>query len=110
MAAVEFAGERAHLLQRAGVIGLGPRPTQPRLDRRTVALGEMVEHVALLVTNTPMDRDLAEHRADRLAQRLGAVEHEQDALLGILAPLDEVHSSAVATVAFSARVRRSASS
>jgi hypothetical protein len=27
----------------------------------------MVEHVALLVTNTPMDRDLAEHRAGRLA-------------------------------------------
>jgi len=62
------------------VIGLGPRPTQPRLDRRTVALGAMVEHVALLVTNTPMDRDLAEHRGDRLAQRLGAVEHEQGAL------------------------------
>jgi hypothetical protein len=38
MAAVELAGERAQLLQRAGVIGLGRRPTQPRLDRRTVAL------------------------------------------------------------------------
>jgi hypothetical protein len=32
----------------------------------------------------------ARYRADRLAQRLDAVEHEQDALLGILAPLDQV--------------------
>jgi hypothetical protein len=54
----------------------------------------VVEHVALLVAYAALRRRApADHGADRLAQRLGAVDDEQDALLGI--------EPAVATVAFS---------
>jgi hypothetical protein len=60
----------------------------------------VVEDVALFVTDAAMDRDLAEHGADRLCERLGAVEHEQDALFAIEAALDEVRQQRVATLAF----------
>lgn len=50
----------------------------------------MVGDVALLVPHAPLDGRLAEGVADRLAQRLGAVDHEQDALLGVEAALDQV--------------------
>ena len=36
------------------------------------------------------ERVLAEHVADRLAQRLAAVDHEQDRLLGVQAAVDEI--------------------
>ena len=49
MGVVELERERGELLERAVVVGLLPRPAQPRLDRVAVALGEMVKHVALLV-------------------------------------------------------------
>jgi len=36
------------------------------------------------------ERPFAEHLLDRLAQRLAAVQHEQDRLIGIQAAVDEV--------------------
>ena len=50
----------------------------------------MIEHVALLVPHAALDRRLAEDGADRLPERLGAVDHEEDALLGVEATLDQV--------------------
>jgi hypothetical protein len=47
--AVELVREALELLQRAVMVGLGPRLAQPGLDRWPVALGEMLEHVSLLV-------------------------------------------------------------
>ena len=56
-----------------------------------VALGEVVEHVALLVLHAALDRDFVrEHLTDRLAQRFGAVDHEQQSLLDIQATVDQV--------------------
>jgi hypothetical protein len=46
--------------------------------------------MTFLVPQAALDRDLAEHRAHRLAQRLGSVEHEQHPLLGIQPPLDQI--------------------
>jgi hypothetical protein len=47
--------------------------------------------MTFLVTHTALhDRPLAEDRADRLPERLGAVDDEQDPLLGIEAALDKV--------------------
>ena len=66
------------------MVGLLPRLVEAELDRRAVALGEMLEHVALLVPDAALDGDLvAEHLADRFAQRFGAIDHEQQALLNI---------------------------
>ena len=67
-----------------------PRRAQPGLTSWPVALGQVVEHVAFLVPDAALHGRLAEDVADRLAQRLGAVDHEQDALLGVEAALDEV--------------------
>jgi hypothetical protein len=73
------------------VVGFGPGAAQPPLDRGAVTLGQVLEHVSLLVPDAPVDEGaLAEHRPDRLAQRLGAIDHEQDRLLGIQASVDEV--------------------
>jgi hypothetical protein len=46
---IELDCERVELLECAVVVGLLPRPAEPRLDRLAVALGEVVEHVSLLV-------------------------------------------------------------
>jgi hypothetical protein len=46
--------------------------------------------MTFLVPQTPLHRHLAEHRADRLAQGFGAVEHEQHPLLGIQPALDQI--------------------
>ena len=65
-------------------------------------LGQVVEHVALLVADAALDRRVdAEDVADGLAQRLGAVEDDEHALLDVQAALDEVREQRVATVAFS---------
>jgi hypothetical protein len=74
----------------AGVVVERPRPAQPLLHRRPLALGQVVGHVALLVPHAPLHRRLAEDGADRLPQRLGAVDHEQDRLLGVEAALDQI--------------------
>ncbi len=90
MAALELRGEDAELVERSRVIALRPAAAQATLHRRSVALGQVVEHVSLLVADAALDRHLAEHGADRLAQRLRAVEHAEHALLDIKAALDEV--------------------
>src|SRR5450755_54046 len=68
-----------------------PRAADPDEDLRPVALGQQVTDIPLLVAMTPMhERVLAEHVPDRLAQRLAAVDHEQDRLLRVEAAVDEV--------------------
>src|SRR6266498_3791164 len=61
----------------------------------------MLGHVALLVPQTALHGRLAEDVADRLAQRLGAVDHEQDPCSGSRPRSTKSLKSAVATVAFS---------
>src|SRR5581483_3475968 len=90
MRVLELAGERVQLGERPFVIVAGPRPAQPLLHGRPVALGEVVEHVALLVADTALHRYGAEHLVDRLPQRLGAVDHAQHALAEVKAAGDEV--------------------
>jgi hypothetical protein len=50
----------------------------------------MREQVSFLVADTALYRHLAEDGADRLPERLGAVGHEQDRLLGVEAALDQI--------------------
>src|SRR6266536_3814991 len=90
VAAVELRGERSQLIERAAVVVERPRAAQPLLHARPVALGEVVGHVALLVPHASLHGRPAEDVADRLAERLGAVDHEQDPLLGVEATLDQV--------------------
>jgi hypothetical protein len=51
--ALELAGERPELLERLAVIVARPRAAQPSLDGRPVALGQVLDHVALLVHVMP---------------------------------------------------------
>ena len=90
MRALEVVREPGELLKRAVIVGLAPRPAQPGLDRRTVALGEMTEDVAFFVPQAALHGHVAEHGADRLAQRFGAVDDEQHPLLGVQAALDQI--------------------
>jgi hypothetical protein len=79
----ELVGELVQPVDGDRVVGLRPRRAQPPLDRRAVALGQVVEHVALLVTHTPLDRRVAaEHVLDGLTGSLRAVQHGEHALLG----------------------------
>lgn len=56
-------------------LGAHPRP---------LGLGQMVDDVLLFVDSAARDRGVVgEHVADRLGERLGAVEDEQDALRGV---------------------------
>ena len=50
----------------------------------------MVEDVAFLVADAALHGRLAEDGADRLPERLGAVDHEQHPLLGVEAARDEI--------------------
>ncbi len=52
--------------------------------------GQVLCHVSLLVADAALDGRLAEDGADRLAQRLRLVDHEQHPLLGIEAALDQI--------------------
>jgi hypothetical protein len=89
--AVELCGENFKPRKRAVVVGVGLCLAQPTLDRRSVAFGEMIEHVALLVADAPLHgRADAKHVTHRLAKCLGAVEHDQHALLDIQAAINEV--------------------
>jgi len=47
MAAVELAGQRPQAVERERVVLAGPRPAQPQLDGGLVALGQVIEDVAL---------------------------------------------------------------
>src|SRR2546422_7429819 len=60
VAAVELASESAELVERAWVIVERPRPAQPLPHGRPLALGQMLEHVALLVPQTALHRRVAE--------------------------------------------------
>ena len=87
----ELVGEHAQLVERAVVVVERPGGSQPAAHERPVALGQMREHVSLLVADAALDRRVdAEHVADGLAERLGAVDDDQHALLDIQAALDEV--------------------
>jgi hypothetical protein len=87
---LEIAAQDAELVERPAQIGLGPRAAQPALDGGAVALEQVVEHAALLVSDSSLHPALAEHRPDRVPERPGAVDHEQDALLGIEVALGKV--------------------
>src|SRR6266700_2633256 len=60
VAAVELASESAELVERAGGILERPRPPQPLLHRRPLALGQMLGHVSFLVPQASLDGRLAE--------------------------------------------------
>ena len=60
------------------------------LRQVAIVLGEVVQDVALLVADAALHRDGAEHLIDRRAQRLAAVEDDEDALVEIQAAVDEV--------------------
>jgi hypothetical protein len=49
MGVVQLNRQCVELLERAVMVGLLPRPAQPRLDRVAVALEEMIKHIAFLV-------------------------------------------------------------
>ena len=88
---VELCGEQLEPL--LGELGVGQRPRRahPGADLVAVALGQQIADVALLVALAAMhERVLAEDVADRLAQRLAAVDDEQDRLLGVQAAVDEI--------------------
>jgi len=53
MGAVELPREQLQVGERPVVIVKLPCPAQPALHRRAVAFGQVVEHVALLVTVMP---------------------------------------------------------
>ena len=68
-----------------------PGAADPGEDLGTVALGEQVADVAFLVAMAPMhERVLAEHVPGSPGQGFAAVDYEQDRLLGIQTPLDQV--------------------
>lgn len=91
MGAVELAGQRSQTLERDGVLVDTPGRAEPLLDGGSVAFGQVVEHVAFLVADTALHRRVdAEHVADRLAQRLRAVEDAEHALLDVQPAVDEV--------------------
>ena len=82
--------ERLETVERELVVVGGPRAAQPCLDRRAVALGQVLEHVSLLVTDAALHRHGAEHFVDGRAQRLAAIEDDEHALLDIQAAVHEV--------------------
>jgi len=51
--ALELGGKHAEALQRRRVVGQLPRGAQAALDGRAVSLGQVLEHVALLVAVMP---------------------------------------------------------
>jgi hypothetical protein len=74
MRVLELVDELGELPERTRVAGLPPRPAHPGLDLRAVALGEVLHDVPSFVPQTALHRDLAEHRAHGLAQRLAAAD------------------------------------
>jgi len=87
----ELVGELTQPVGRGRPAGLCPRATQPALDGRAVTLGQVLEHIAFFMANTPLDRGASpEDVLDGLPERLGTVKDRQDALLGVQAPVDEI--------------------
>jgi hypothetical protein len=88
---VELEREGDQFLERGLVVGVLQHQAKPGLDRRPVALGEMVKHVSLLVLGTALHRHVVpEHLPYRFPERLRSVNDEQKALLDIDAPVDEI--------------------
>ncbi len=82
--ALELGGEEAKLLLGPGVIVSLQRSAQAPAHRGAIALGQVFEHVSLLVAHAALDRGvLPEHVADRPPERFGAVEHAEHALSGV---------------------------
>jgi hypothetical protein len=65
MVVVKLGGEASQAIQRASVVVLGPRSAQLMLDLRPVALGQVIEHVSLLVAHATVNGHRAEDVVDR---------------------------------------------
>jgi hypothetical protein len=66
-------------------------PGAAAVDPGPITLGQVVEHVSLFVADAALHRGVdAEHIADGLPERLGAVEHVERALLDIQSALDQL--------------------
>jgi hypothetical protein len=79
--------------QPLGLIGVVqfPRLTQRLANRGMQRLGQTLQDVASLVDLAALDRGMAaEGLANRLGQRLGSVDDEQAADLGVQTTLDQV--------------------
>jgi hypothetical protein len=87
----ELVGEHAQPLQGGVVVIERPGSAQPAADGVALVLGQVIEHVAFLAADAALDRGVdAEDVVDGLAQRLGAVEDDQHALVDIEAAAGEV--------------------
>src|SRR5215472_834731 len=88
---IKPAGEIAQ--QPLGFIGIVELPSLPQRPayRRMQRLGQPLDHVAGFMNLAALDRRVgAEGATDDFAQRLGAVDDEQPADLGIKPALDQV--------------------
>ena len=90
MGALQLAGEQLQPVEGLLIVLRRRRLPQPALDGGPVAFGEMVEHVAFLVADTPLHRDGPEDLVDGGPQGLPAVQDDQNPLLEIKPPLDQV--------------------
>ena len=86
----KLPGEPVKAVQRGGMVGELPGGSQSPLDTGAVAFGKVIEDVALLVADAPLDRDRTKYLVDGRPQRLAAGEDDEHALLDIEAPVDEV--------------------
>lgn len=86
----ELARECLQTADRGTVVGELAGRAQLALDGGPIALGEVIEHVALLVANAALDGHVAEDGVNRGAQGLAAIQDDQHALIAVQAPLDEV--------------------
>src|SRR5216683_4300374 len=78
------------LFRSAGIVELPSLPKRPTY-RRMQRLGQPLDHVAGFMNLAALDRRVgAEGATDDFAQRLGAVDDEQPADLGIKPALDQV--------------------
>jgi len=91
VAALQFRAKSLQPVERPVVIVERPGVAQSAFDRRPVALGQVLQDVALLVADAALHRRaFAEHVPDRLPQCFRAVDHEQHSLLRVEAALDQI--------------------
>ena len=87
----ELAGEVPARLEPLGRVGLGERRGEAPIDGVTLVDGQVADHVPSLVQGAALDQGpFAEHLDDRLAQRLGTVEHGEDAVVVAQPASDEI--------------------
>jgi hypothetical protein len=101
MVVIELGGEAPQAVQRATVVVLGPCGAQLMLDLRPVAVGQVIEHIALLMAYATMDGHRAEHVVDLRSERLAAIEDDEHALLDSRPLSTRSASSATVIVLFS---------